>query len=166
MLSIPIAILFGKYRKNSTYLAFGEHDGDILKWEDDNWRARMVRLFWIYRCVTFYIYMIMISIFALVSFEANKVEEFDRRNNITMETNLGLLMFIYAWITGPLWHCIGWFVFKNGVREKSVVRDVGILAQNRQWNDISELIEFGISIRQKVCCYLIVHCVYIICMIL
>eukprot|EP01084_Bolivina_argentea_P085219 154016_1 len=58
-------------------------------------------------------------------------------------------MFIYAWISGTLWHCIGWFVFKNGVSEDSVVRDVAILAQNGQWNDMSELMEFGIQIAQK-----------------
>eukprot|EP01084_Bolivina_argentea_P297915 513315_1 len=37
----------------------------------------------------------------------------------------------------------------QGFREKSVVRDVAILAQNGQWNDLCHLVEFGIQITQK-----------------
>eukprot|EP01084_Bolivina_argentea_P047435 87409_1 len=95
---------------NIMYLAysFGKDKEEQINWYDDSWRARMVTLFWLYRVVTFYIYMIIITVFSCVSFEAEKVEEFQTRNNITIQTNLGLFMFIYGWVTGPLWHSIGW----------------------------------------------------------
>ncbi len=125
-----------------------------MAWDDDDWRARMVVLFWLYRVVSYYIYMILITIFATVSFEAKKVEEFETRNSIIIGKDLGLFMFIYAWITGPLWHCIGLFVAAIGFRGESVVRDLAVLAESKAFDEILELLEFGTPITQKVCHHL------------
>ena len=62
-----------------------------------------VRWFWVYKFVTFYIYLIMVTIFATLDFDEKFVPDPYERTSITLETKSGLSMLIYTWITSCIW---------------------------------------------------------------
>merc|ERR1712130_319406 len=113
---------------------------------DDKWQTRMVIFFWFYRIFSFYFYMSLVSVFCFVPFEADNVETFEIRNNLTINIPFGFFMFIYGWMSGPIWHYIGWYLYKNGIdKYRAISRDLETMYYTRNFSEIIELAEFGVS---------------------
>jgi len=128
--------------------------------ETDKWQTRMVIFFCFYRIFSFYFYMSLVSVFCFVPFEVDKVEAFDTRNSLTMNISFGFFMFIYGWISGPIWHCIGWYLYKNGIDKYSAIsRDVETMYKSRNYSEIIELAEFGVPMTSNNQYYIFKACV-------
>ena len=56
--------------------------------------------FWVYKVLSFYVYMIIVTIFATLDFDASFVPDPSERSEITLETKSGFGILIYTWITG------------------------------------------------------------------
>eukprot|EP01084_Bolivina_argentea_P277183 473148_1 len=92
---------------NIMYLSFGTNKG-------------YVRYFWYYRIIFFYIYMIMITVFAMVYFDAPKIPDPKFRHNSTINNDLGITVLIYTWIVGCIWPCTLVVMVKMKVLDKEV----------------------------------------------
>eukprot|EP01084_Bolivina_argentea_P154087 268636_1 len=102
-----------------------------------------------YRFVSNWIYLTLTTIFALIDFGAPKVEEYEIRNVITVKTKIGLFMLVYTWITSCIWPYAGiytLFTGSDGKDAESTARDLECLFSDYQWDDIVELMEFGVAI--------------------
>eukprot|EP01084_Bolivina_argentea_P131594 232253_1 len=71
----------------------------------------MTLLFWFYRIITAYLYLILTTIFAVIPFETYKVEKHEVRYNITIANGYGMTMLVYAWIVTPIWHSILLYIY-------------------------------------------------------
>lgn len=81
--------------------------------------------FYVYRVVSAFIYLILVTIFATVSsIEAEEVEEYETRNANTMKNQFGLFMFIYCWICSCVWPFIGLTVLSGGADSGSNTREL------------------------------------------
>ena len=90
-----------------------------------------VRWFWVYKFVTFYILMIMVTIFATLNFDEPYVPHPSDREAITLKTKSGLGMLIYAWITSCIWPYV---LFACVINAKMIEEDVfNILSTRRAW---------------------------------
>eukprot|EP01084_Bolivina_argentea_P154090 268642_1 len=112
--------------------------------------------FVLYRIISNFIYLILVTIFAMVQFETAKVEEYEIRNGITIESSFGLFMLIYAWITSCIWPCVGCYVFitcndfaSTGTFNGTTTRILSELISAYSFDDAVELIEFGIRSMTK-----------------
>merc|ERR1712228_358481 len=115
--------------------------------DNNEWQSLMVIAFWMYRFLSFYLYLNLVSIFCLVRFETEEVEEFDIRNEITINDSFGLFMFVYSWISGPLWQCIALFLYKKGIEKLSAIsRDLLTMYRAENYSEIVELAQFGVPI--------------------
>eukprot|EP01084_Bolivina_argentea_P269712 458445_1 len=102
--------------------------------------------FFMYRMTSNLIYLILVTIFAVTRFETTKVEEYEIRNDITIESGFGLFMLIYAWITICIWPWAGLYVlFKGdeGGSNPGTNRTFRDLIQSNSFDDVVELLEFG-----------------------
>merc|ERR1712228_863089 len=85
------------------------------------------------------------SVFCLDRFEAESVEAFETRNGITINDSFGLFMFVYSWISGPIWHCIGLYLLQNdGIEGNPSCRDLETMHKSENYSEILELAEFGL----------------------
>eukprot|EP01084_Bolivina_argentea_P314899 545476_1 len=103
-------------------------------------------VFGIYRIVSNWIYLILLTIFSSLKFETAKIEDYETRNTITIKSEFGLFILIYTWITSFIWPYAG--VFTSGSLGDEEVgttgRTFGQLIVGFLWDDIMELREFGI----------------------
>eukprot|EP01084_Bolivina_argentea_P309848 536000_1 len=65
-----------------------------------------VRWFYWYRVLSFYLFSIMVTIFAVVDFNASKIPKYEERHNITINNGLGVCMLCLTWITGFISHLV------------------------------------------------------------
>eukprot|EP01083_Nonionella_stella_P241646 843702_1 len=97
-----------------------------------------------YRAISSFLYLLVITIFIFVPFEAWKVEEAYVRKQSSQ--GLGMIFLIYGWISVPLWLII-WYIIDYKMEGISwggrVVRDPGEMARGNNFQDLAELFEFG-----------------------
>eukprot|EP01083_Nonionella_stella_P271310 919297_1 len=96
-------------------------------------KSKMFGIFGVYRVISFYVYMIIISV----------------RYKRVIHTDLGLFMLCYGWITGPLWMIIGWMVIYIAsigyVALGTPTRVLARLAKDGNFKDVIEIIIFGVK---------------------
>ena len=98
---------------------------------------------WIlYRISTHILYMILITIFATVNFDAWKVPDYSERNYITMVYSGGKLLFIWAWITTFI-NIISLYIIKKYAYESPTARAITIYLKEGLVQDVAELMIFG-----------------------
>eukprot|EP01084_Bolivina_argentea_P189660 326125_1 len=130
------------------YLSFGG-DGWKSDFSNTEW---LLTFFWYYRVLSFYIYMILITMFATINLETSEVEEFSTRNGITIKNKIGLFMLIYSWITGCIWPWAGFLTKRSSnAGVVSNIRDLRTLVEKEQFGDVVELMEFGVTLTKKDC---------------
>eukprot|EP01083_Nonionella_stella_P006253 18194_1 len=103
-------------------------------------------LFATYRLLSPVLYMILMTIFVCVSFDSWKVDPYQVRHSLVIKNPLNFTAFIYCWIVSFFMPCYALFFAKylmDGERVPS--RDLKRMAVQGQWEDISNLILFGIS---------------------
>eukprot|EP01084_Bolivina_argentea_P137849 242784_1 len=126
------------------YLTYTFSDNDAIRYT--------MNCFWFYRIMSFYIYMILITIFSSVHFESQLVDNYKIRNNNTIQNEFGLFMLIYGWISGPLWMLIGWNIFREwGILKENAAttRDLLVLAEGKNFIDVIELFECGVKVNNE-----------------
>eukprot|EP01084_Bolivina_argentea_P314900 545478_1 len=102
-------------------------------------------VFGIYRIVSNWIYLILLTIFSSLKFEAAKIEEYETRNTITIKNEFGLFILIYTWITSFIWPYAAAFTINSIIDDIGATgRTFGELLGAYLWDDIMELREFGI----------------------
>eukprot|EP01084_Bolivina_argentea_P005123 9678_1 len=109
------------------------------------WAIKMTFAFWSYRVISAWILLIMVSVFATTNFDLPKIQSYEARRSQTIIDNIGFALFIYAWITTPIWQWIGAVVVFDYKSLSSTARDVEQLIHDKKWNEVIELIEFGAS---------------------
>merc|ERR1712233_154798 len=82
--------------------------------------------------------MSLVSVFCFFPFEI--------QNNLTINNPFGVFMFIYGWISAPIWRCIGWYLYKyDGIdRRNAISRDLHSMYKAQNYSEIIELAEFGV----------------------
>eukprot|EP01084_Bolivina_argentea_P250454 419604_1 len=104
-----------------------------------------VKIYIFYRYVFSFVFLILITIFACVEFEAWKVEEFQVRHQMIISDDFGFLLLIYCWISAVLTVL---FVFKmdyNVFQPIGSTREFKTLIRNRKFVDALNLLSFGIK---------------------
>ena len=124
--------------------------------KDKGW----VRFFWVYKFYSFYIYMIIVTIFATLNFDAPFVPNPSQRSEIILETKSGFGILIYTWITAFVWPFVLWAIVihekaidanifelsdfnitsRDGV---STSRDLIVYIYNHRFEEASQLLKFG-----------------------
>ena len=104
--------------------------------------------FLIYRALSHYIFMILISIFAAVDFESFSVPSYDHRHRITFGSDLGLFLFVWAWTAGIISHVSFYFVMNRMGADgaKETTRNIVTLLRYRQIAEAEQLYLFGIPL--------------------
>eukprot|EP01084_Bolivina_argentea_P017570 32806_1 len=95
-----------------------------------------------YKLCSSFIFLILITIFCTVPFEAWKVENYDVRHDVVVEP-IKLFMLIYSWIASAISVCCIGYIIKNGKSDQSSVRDCTSLLLSGEFTDLINLIEFG-----------------------
>ena len=107
------------------------------------WAISMGKLFWAYRILSSWLFLIIITITATIKFDAWKIDDYQTRHNLTFNQNIGLFFYIFTWIAQPIWQWVAAIVVFDYNNLHSVSRDVKQLCQQNQWKDVIELIQFG-----------------------
>eukprot|EP01083_Nonionella_stella_P066967 176781_1 len=130
---------------NIMYISFGTRRG-------------YVRWFWVYRVVFFYVYITMVTVFAVLHFDGPKIPHHDTRNDITLGTTLGLFMLIYTWIAGCIWPYVVLGMGKAKAIDSRILnlrreidtddpfstsRDLICYALNNRFDEVIQLLKFG-----------------------
>eukprot|EP01083_Nonionella_stella_P152568 489251_1 len=132
---------------NIMYISFGTKKG-------------YVRWFWIYRVLFFYVYIIMVTVFAAEPFDAPKIRipDSDTRKDITLKTTLGLFMLVYTWIAGCIWPYVVLAMAKADIIDDHILnlgrdidtddafstsRDLISYVWNDQCDEVRQLLKFG-----------------------
>eukprot|EP01083_Nonionella_stella_P295345 1003759_1 len=102
--------------------------------------------FMLYRTVSPVLYMILITIFASVPFDSWKVEPYELRHSFIIRDERNFAAFIFCWIVSFFMPCYVFFYFK-WLADGQPTRDLRKLAALGQWDDILDLILFGVSKR-------------------
>eukprot|EP01083_Nonionella_stella_P126418 382625_1 len=111
--------------------------------KSEAWAMSMTRIFWSYRVLSSYLYLILVTVFAMTKFDAPKIEDYHIRNNQTIVEKGGFAIFLYCWIVTPLWQWIGAVIVFDYGNLSSVGRDVDQLMSDGKFLDVLELISFG-----------------------
>ena len=119
-------------------------------------RGEDVLLFLLYRFVFSYIYLIIITIFSNVNFNAPYVPDFDHRHEETIDSQFGLGLLIYCWICHFIWPCIGtligWKYTSRDTAEftdtknKFTTRSLQFMVMMGDCDDFVDLVTFGVSL--------------------
>eukprot|EP01083_Nonionella_stella_P073054 197275_1 len=115
---------------------------------DVGWHEELYVLFMLYKFIfSPVIYMILITIFVSSSFEAWKVDKYHIRHELVLGTPLGLLSFVYCWVTSIALPCfIGCAHFNWAYMQSlhnDITRDFKGLARQGKLHDILNLVSFG-----------------------
>ena len=104
--------------------------------------------FWLYRAVSFYILMIVITVFASVDFSSASVPEYSDRLQSTFRQNFGIICYCLAWFGTIVSQCTFFrivFLLNEIDDDKDTNRDIlGYLVGN-QLKEAQQLIEFGVK---------------------
>ena len=107
------------------------------------------KVFVFYRLISSYIYLILVTCFANIPFEATKVDDYQSRKSSTMKSDsVGFYMFFYCWIVHFIWPCLMYFLLKNTTRDDELdgqytTRNIADLYYSGEYIAIFELIHFG-----------------------
>eukprot|EP01084_Bolivina_argentea_P307597 531696_1 len=112
-----------------------------------NWAIKMTRIFWVYRVISCWLLLIIVTIFALTQFktDGDKVPDYNDRYSQTFENSTGFCLWIFCWIATPIWQWWGGVAIFDFGNLASVGRDVEQLVEDNKWLDVLELIKFGAS---------------------
>merc|ERR1719334_2522819 len=99
-------------------------------------------LFLLYRFFSPFLYLILVTVFALVEFESPLVPEFNDRNGITEGRALGLAVLIYAWVASCVWPCV-YVCFVGSAMSYPPPRDLAYYVKEKQYEHARALAEFG-----------------------
>merc|ERR1712228_1126164 len=104
------------------------------------------RFFKLYRFLSHYILLILITIFAAVDFDSDSVPEFTDRNSITFAHELGLIFFVWSWMGGIIshWAFIGGHIFYDS-KEAETNRDIVEYLIDGQFAEAEQLLMFGVD---------------------
>ena len=72
-------------------------------------RIQDLRFFLIYRFLSSYIYLIIVTVFSNVKFDESYIPSYHQRNKETAESQFGLGLLIYCWIAHFIWPCAGMY---------------------------------------------------------
>ena len=115
--------------------------------EEWGWKALLMLIFWIYRMISCYLYLILITIFASVKFNTSGdiLAHYNDRYDQTFIDKAGLAAFIYCWIATPIWQCaLCCLDFQQVCGMKGeTVRIVDDLCAAKQYDDAMQLLCFG-----------------------
>eukprot|EP01083_Nonionella_stella_P172767 593932_1 len=111
--------------------------------KSEAWAMLMTRIFWSYRVLSSYLYLILVTVFAMTKFDAPKIEDYQTRHRQTIKDKVGFALFLYCWIVTPLWQWIGAVIVFDYGNLSSVGRDVDQLMSDGKLLDVLELISFG-----------------------
>eukprot|EP01084_Bolivina_argentea_P071110 129312_1 len=134
---------------NLMYLILDENDhGDSVCF--GLWTA-----FIAYRFLFCYIYLILVTCFANIRFEAAEIDDYDNRYSNTMSAgSIGFYLFVYCWTAHCLWPCCAAIIAIVGTKSfeataKSTGRDFANLYQQQDYVGIIELCEFGKKLSEE-----------------
>ena len=134
---------------NLMYLVY-DYNPDNAGFADPMWFG-----FIYYRLASSYIYLILITCFANIRFETWKVDDYDKRNNNTVNSDsIGFYMFIYVWIIYFIWPCCMYVLKEKGARRSDMDdqqsgRHFETFAWNRDYDGICEMIEIGRRLNEE-----------------
>eukprot|EP01084_Bolivina_argentea_P307602 531708_1 len=111
--------------------------------KSEEWAVNMTRIFWAYRVISAWALLTVITVFAMTEFDALKIPDYATRNEQTIQSPTGLMLFIFCWISTPIWQWVGAVIIFDYKNLASVARDVAQLAHDQKWTDVLELISFG-----------------------
>eukprot|EP01084_Bolivina_argentea_P296579 510807_1 len=96
-----------------------------------------------YKLFSIFFYLIIITCFIMIPFEAWKVGDYSERHQI-IEDPLSLTIFIYTWIASCCWVCSFYLIAENGLREEvSSTRQLKQIFKDGQYGEALNLIGFG-----------------------
>ena len=122
-----------------------------------------VRWFWVYRILSFYPYMIVITILAVrTEIDAPDVPDPFERRDITLRTKTGLSILIYTWIAGFTWPYVVCLLANRAISmyalipmlevnlliDNSTSRDLIGLIYNKQYKEVQQLLRFGYIVKK------------------
>eukprot|EP01084_Bolivina_argentea_P117277 208295_1 len=159
---LALLIVLGMEITICLILSFVEKTPDImgnLMYISFGFREGYVMLFWLYRILSFYLYIILITIFSSLNFNSSKVPNYQERHNITIQNSLGFAMLIYAWIAGCIWPYIFFWLEINVMQGSGIMRiswddednlqggfstrDLIFYIETKQFNEARQLLKFG-----------------------
>eukprot|EP01083_Nonionella_stella_P117094 348514_1 len=111
--------------------------------KSEDWAMLMTRIFWSYRVLSSYVYLILVTVFAMTRFDAPKINDYQTRHDQTINDRVGFAIYIYCWIATPIWQWIGAVIVFDYNNIGSVGRDVDQLMADGKLLDVLELISFG-----------------------
>eukprot|EP01084_Bolivina_argentea_P031597 58482_1 len=95
---------------------------------------------------TTFLYLTIITVFAMVPFEAWKVPDFVERHRI-VDDKLTFAMFVYTWIATVFWVAAYWIILQTGFAEDSfATRNLQKLLKAQKFEELVNLTGFGCSI--------------------
>ena len=100
--------------------------------------------FVLYKWLSLYMHLILVTIFATVEFESPFVPSFSERSTLTLETKPGLGMLIYTWITSCIWPIVVYKLIEQANMFKdSTNRDLATYIRQELYADVQQLLKFG-----------------------
>eukprot|EP01083_Nonionella_stella_P043282 116780_1 len=111
--------------------------------KSEQWAISMTRLYWSYRVLSSYLYLMLVTVFAMGKFDEPKINDHRTRHAQTIENKVGLAIFVYCWIVTPIWQWIGAVIVFDYGNISSVGRDLDQLLEDGKLLDVLELISFG-----------------------
>ena len=108
-------------------------------------------LFWLYRVVSFYLLMTLVTIFSAVRFASPSVPNYADRNNDTFQRDFGLFCYVWVWAAGIISQCMAVYViWKDGDAAENTKfgtnRDVFQYLRHRNFAEAHQLMEFGVKV--------------------
>eukprot|EP01084_Bolivina_argentea_P022228 41316_1 len=112
--------------------------------KSEYWAVTMTKVFWAYRVISAYLLLVICTIFAIeTKTDPHYVPDYETRNEQTIVNSTGRALFIFCWVSTPIWQWIGAIAIFDFGNLASVGRDVAQLVINEQFLDVLELIKFG-----------------------
>ena len=110
-----------------------------------------VYFFWMYRVLSFYPYMIMITVFAIMDFEAIWIPSSESRYHVTIKHKFGFFMLMYTWIAGCIWQVVCYILLKTGKLDmkSASVRDIRKYIRWGKFEEAQQLLRFGYVVRDN-----------------
>merc|ERR1712013_33083 len=105
-------------------------------------------IFLLYRVLSPFLYLILVTVFATVDFDSPLVPAFADRNGITVKESLGLSMLIYAWTASFVWPAVFHFVVYDQLKE-TPPRDLSYYVKKGEYDEALSLAEFGADTKER-----------------
>ena len=106
------------------------------------------KLFWRYRVISFYLMMILITIFSAVRFSSPYVPNYADRNNDTFQRDFGLFCYVWTWTAGIMSQCVAYFMLTDELilTNHGTNRDILGYLSDENFAEAHQCVEFGVRL--------------------